>query len=965
MSTGTSTFSLVTILSIRDMMSGKIGEITSGWDRLRKSIAATTEEARVFDASTKSLKWGVGLSAAGTATGLLAKSFVSASIEVGKLSSNIQSLEVAKEDVEGISSAASIMAARMGTAQDTYLSGIYDIKSAISTLDPGELVDVAVALDKTAKATKGSFVGLSDLIGVTHSQFKRMYTDLTDTQFANLFGNTITIVARLYKTSGEKMQQAMQALGPAAAAINVSLEEQSVILGTLQNQMQPGSAGTSYRQFLAHVGEAFQELGLKATDSQGKLKSMPDLLDELKKKFGENLTVMSKMELKKAFGTQEAVGAIEALLSKSKELRDDIESVKSANATGTWSDLENAAKINMNNLATQLDRVGTGWGALKSTIAGGFSEGPLKIIVKGLADIFEKITIILNESPLLRQFASIILFGGTAVLLLGGAMLTLVGVVGMYAVIKKNAMLIDIYDGTIKLAGAVKTGIATAAEWLHGKAMFWSNTIRKEGIVSTIAYSIAYGVLAVKTGLLTTYTWLKNTAMSAYNAISLVGIKNTLTHSAAHAWSALKIAAHTVATWLHNTAQTALNLIQTKGIMGTMGLGVAHAWSALKIAGHTVAAWALAAATTVKNNIQQYGIAITLAMGAAHAASAVKIGFTTAATWLFNTALFACPITWIILGIVALGVAVVGLVVYWDKVTGAIKAAFSWLKKFFGFKDDADVEGMITSKINKLTEETAKLKEQQARWDAVGMRGEEYAKVTDQILQNEKALKGLNEELTKRQAGNDRVKELQEYVKTVEELRKGTEEGSSQYQALTAQMEYVNQIQAQLKEGLLKGDFNVVDSIMKNSALEDIKKAGQKFSDTFASGIQSSTAIEDAVKNMMEKTIKPYLPHSDAKKGALSELTKSGRSFVSTWAGGIEQEAMSVDVVNKFTTLQAKQISEKSPVIQKISSGNRTEAKNLLGSLTVHVDGKNLTIEKLSAMIAQVLSQELNRIGAV
>lgn len=53
----------------------------------------------------------------------------------------------------------------------------------------------------------------------------------------------------------------------------------------------------------------------------------------------------------------------------------------------------------------------------------------------------------------------------------------------------------------------------------------------------------------------------------------------------------------------------------------------------------------------------------------------------TLATWLFNAALWANPITWIVAGIIALIAAVVLLVKYWDKVTAAVKKAFSWMKK--------------------------------------------------------------------------------------------------------------------------------------------------------------------------------------------------------------------------------------------------------------------------------------------
>ena len=53
---------------------------------------------------------------------------------------------------------------------------------------------------------------------------------------------------------------------------------------------------------------------------------------------------------------------------------------------------------------------------------------------------------------------------------------------------------------------------------------------------------------------------------------------------------------------------------------------------------------------------------------------AVKVitAIVTGVQWLFNLALWSCPITWIVLGIVALIAAIVALIVYWDEVTAFV-----------------------------------------------------------------------------------------------------------------------------------------------------------------------------------------------------------------------------------------------------------------------------------------------------
>jgi len=52
----------------------------------------------------------------------------------------------------------------------------------------------------------------------------------------------------------------------------------------------------------------------------------------------------------------------------------------------------------------------------------------------------------------------------------------------------------------------------------------------------------------------------------------------------------------------------------------------------------------------------------------------------TMATWGFNAALIANPITWVIVGIVALGAAIYGIIKYWDEIKLKISQFWEWLK---------------------------------------------------------------------------------------------------------------------------------------------------------------------------------------------------------------------------------------------------------------------------------------------
>lgn len=57
------------------------------------------------------------------------------------------------------------------------------------------------------------------------------------------------------------------------------------------------------------------------------------------------------------------------------------------------------------------------------------------------------------------------------------------------------------------------------------------------------------------------------------------------------------------------------------------------------------------------------------------------VGLVTAAQWLWNTSLLANPLTWIVLGIIALIAAIVLLVKNWDTVKAAAGKAWDWIKE--------------------------------------------------------------------------------------------------------------------------------------------------------------------------------------------------------------------------------------------------------------------------------------------
>ncbi|MBN8220686.1 MAG: phage tail tape measure protein [Spirochaetes bacterium] len=431
-------FKLGAVLTLKDMLSEKMDGIKGKIQGLREKLKGSADDLAYFDESMKKLKVGGALLGSGL---VLASGLIAARVESSKLEANIRSLGVSAEETDKISQSTRVMAAQYGLAKETFLTGIYDIKSAVSSLDPGQLAGISEQIAKLALATKGDFAGLSDLFGVAYGQFRKMYKGMSDENFAAVFANTVSYAANVYKTDGGKMQQAMQSLGASAAANNITLEEQSAVLGRLQNTMQAGVAGTSYRAFLTTVGDAFQKLGLRATDARGQLRSMPDLLDQLKKRFGDSLDVKEQSILKKAFGSDESLSFIKELLPNAKELRSEIKTIKDLNSKGDMKFVNEASAANLDNLSNQLDRMGAGWKSFKDLIAKGFGDSFIAPLAGKVGDLFQWIQKISQESPGVARLMSAL--GGLVVgfTVLGGAIIAVRSGMALYNIITYHSAL--------------------------------------------------------------------------------------------------------------------------------------------------------------------------------------------------------------------------------------------------------------------------------------------------------------------------------------------------------------------------------------------------------------------------------------------------------------------------------------------------------------------------------------------
>lgn len=273
-------------------------------------------------------------------------------VYAGKQSADMQGAlgEVASlgvKDLEGLREAARDFSNEWaGTSAPEFVRASYDIKSGISSLSDQGVAGFTRLAALTAKATKGTVAEMTSLFASSYGIYKEQYKALSDMEFGALFSAGIAKAVQDFKTTGPKMQEAIQQLGASATKAQVPLQEQLTILGMLQQTMGGSEAGTKYKAFLKDVAKAGGELGLPFLDANKKLKSLPEILDILRKKYGETINEIGAHEIQQAFGSEEGVALKKLLYSQTEALRQNAQNMGAAMRGGTGLTEEMARAMN-------------------------------------------------------------------------------------------------------------------------------------------------------------------------------------------------------------------------------------------------------------------------------------------------------------------------------------------------------------------------------------------------------------------------------------------------------------------------------------------------------------------------------------------------------------------------------------------------------------------------------------------
>lgn len=284
-------------------------------------------------------------------------------IEMDRALAEVASLDVQKDVLGALGREALKLSVQYGNSATEIVRSSYDIQSAIAGLEGNELPAFTRASTTLAKATKADTATITNYMGTMYGIFEQQAKQMGKANWVEDVAGKTALAVQLFKTTGQGMADAFGAIGANATAAGISMDEQFAVIGQLQATMSGGEAGTKFKSFLAGVGGAQKALGMQFTDSAGNMLPVLTILDKLKMRYGETMSVAEGDELKKAFGSDEAVAMIKLLMTNTKGLATNINAL--ANTHGMGKAEQMAASM-----TDQWERVTQAWFAIRAAAFG-------------------------------------------------------------------------------------------------------------------------------------------------------------------------------------------------------------------------------------------------------------------------------------------------------------------------------------------------------------------------------------------------------------------------------------------------------------------------------------------------------------------------------------------------------------------------------------------------------------------
>lgn len=276
------------------------------------------------------------------------------------------------------------------------------------------------------------------------------------------------------------------------------------LLAMLQATMGGAEAGTKYKAFLRSATKGGEALGLKFTDANNQLLSMPEILDILRGKFGETMDAAEKMELQKAFGDTEAVALIDLMYNKVGDLQDNIVNMYGSLGKGV-SVTEQMASAIQETEPERFERLKQRIHNVTESIGNSLLPTVNDLMSKG-EGVLTKVGSWIEKNQELVKVIMLIVLAVGGFLAVGGTLIALISGVGL--VVTKTVSAFKILKGGFALARGALTPLISSV---------WSFTA---ALLANPVTWVVIGIVALIAALVLLYNkceWFRNAVNSVIN----------------------------------------------------------------------------------------------------------------------------------------------------------------------------------------------------------------------------------------------------------------------------------------------------------------------------------------------------------------------------------------------------------------------------------------------------------------
>lgn len=421
-------------------------------DQITKPIAKISNKlnglAENYQAGTMQMASGVG---GVVASGYALQNALMPAIEMDRALGEVASLGVRDSALKMLAQNSYDYALKYGASAVDFVRSSYDIQSAIGGLNDADLSRFTMASNVLAKATKADAATVTNYMGTMYGIFKNDAKNMGEGAWIERVTGMTASAVVAFKTDGKKMSDAFAALGASAGL--APLEEQMAIMGTLQATMEGSESATKYKAFLAGVGKAQKSLNLQFADANGNMLPMIDILNKIKGKYGDTISVAEGDQLATAFGSQEAVSLVKLLLNDVDGLAGSI------NKLGKVNGMEQAEKMAAA-MTDQSERLSASWfvirAAFGTAVLPAFNE-----FVGKLADMGGSVMQFADKFPNITRWLGYLGIGLLLAVAAGGLFSIMMGAGKMAMTTWAGAA--KVWNGAIWLVNA---GLGKMRAWL-------------------------------------------------------------------------------------------------------------------------------------------------------------------------------------------------------------------------------------------------------------------------------------------------------------------------------------------------------------------------------------------------------------------------------------------------------------------------------------------------------------------